>query len=386
MAQERDSNGRFKSKSDSGDSGGGSRPTTSYKDKKKIPDAPPAVDSLDDLQPPREGLSEDEAVTRLEEVMPEGVESFEDGVTADEYRPEESFDGDPEALREAMERLREDGSVDAAAEALEEMDLDALEGDTGSEDAGEAGEEGESIPWEALSEKLGVEADAISVTVKVNGEDQEVPLSEALNGYTRQADYTRKTQQLAERRQELEGALEASAVRLQALDNIFAQAMTPQQLQQVGAAYQRVLAERAALEAHHLETEVLPAEHKALADALGWESEDDVSEGKARLAEAAISQGFDPDDLSNVTDHPLLVLLDKAARYDEMQAQMEDSKASARSKRRKGRNLKPGTTGSQKRRPSKLSEARQRVRRTGRVEDAAAALDSILPGDDELGI
>lgn len=36
------------------------------------------------------------------------------------------------------------------------------------------------------------------VTVKVGGEEQQVPLSEALNGYQRQADYTRKTQQAKE--------------------------------------------------------------------------------------------------------------------------------------------------------------------------------------------
>jgi hypothetical protein len=38
------------------------------------------------------------------------------------------------------------------------------------------------------------------VTVKVNGTEVEVPLGEALNGYLRQEDYTRKTQSLAEDR------------------------------------------------------------------------------------------------------------------------------------------------------------------------------------------
>ena len=53
------------------------------------------------------------------------------------------------------------------------------------------------------------------VTVKVDGEDVRVPLNEALAGYSRQADYTRKTQELAQQRQELQWA---NAIR-EALDN-----------------------------------------------------------------------------------------------------------------------------------------------------------------------
>jgi hypothetical protein len=45
------------------------------------------------------------------------------------------------------------------------------------------------------------------VRVPVNGEDVEVPLSEALKGYSRTADYTQKTQALAAERQEAEYAL-----------------------------------------------------------------------------------------------------------------------------------------------------------------------------------
>lgn len=44
------------------------------------------------------------------------------------------------------------------------------------------------------------------VTVKIDGEEMRVPLSEAVAGYSRQADYTRKTQELAEQRQQLQWA------------------------------------------------------------------------------------------------------------------------------------------------------------------------------------
>lgn len=53
------------------------------------------------------------------------------------------------------------------------------------------------------------------VKVTVDGEELEVPLKEAVSGYQRQSDYTRKTQQLAEERR---GVQFASAIQ-QALDN-----------------------------------------------------------------------------------------------------------------------------------------------------------------------
>jgi len=42
------------------------------------------------------------------------------------------------------------------------------------------------------------------VSVQVNGEDVRVPLKEALSGYQRQADYTRKTQELSEQRRQFQ--------------------------------------------------------------------------------------------------------------------------------------------------------------------------------------
>lgn len=44
------------------------------------------------------------------------------------------------------------------------------------------------------------------VIIKVDGEEVEVPLKEALAGYQRQADYTRKTQELSKQKQEIQTA------------------------------------------------------------------------------------------------------------------------------------------------------------------------------------
>jgi hypothetical protein len=53
------------------------------------------------------------------------------------------------------------------------------------------------------------------VPIKLDGEDLEVPLSEALAGYQRQADYTRKTQELAQQKEQFQFATALQS----ALDN-----------------------------------------------------------------------------------------------------------------------------------------------------------------------
>lgn len=74
-------------------------------------------------------------------------------------------------------------------------------------DVGGASEAVETFDWSEYGDK--------HVKVTVSGEEIEVPLNEALAGYQRQADYTRKTQELAEQRQQIQFA----AAIQQALDN-----------------------------------------------------------------------------------------------------------------------------------------------------------------------
>ena len=78
-------------------------------------------------------------------------------------------------------------------------------------------EVGSSAPAEAPSYDY-IDTDSYAdkyVKLKVDGEELDVPLKEALSGYQRQADYTRKTQELSQQRQEVQFA----AAIQQALDN-----------------------------------------------------------------------------------------------------------------------------------------------------------------------
>ena len=94
----------------------------------------------------------------------------------------------------------------------------ASSGDTGPYDSGPeidlggAAEDGQPTDQSAYEEPrsyLDIDDDVANryVRVKVDGQDVEVPLQEALQGYSRTADYTRKTQELATQRQQNEYAL-----------------------------------------------------------------------------------------------------------------------------------------------------------------------------------
>lgn len=71
----------------------------------------------------------------------------------------------------------------------------------GSTEVGDVGQVEDSIPSLNLDEYKDYR-----IPVKLDGEELQVPLAEAIAGYQRQADYTRKTQELAEQRQSLQFA------------------------------------------------------------------------------------------------------------------------------------------------------------------------------------
>lgn len=92
-------------------------------------------------------------------------------------------------------------------------DINPFAGDPEPFDPGDGAVEGDGFADQAPQEPertyLELDDDVANryVRVKVDGQDLEVPLGEALSGYSRTADYTRKTQELAEQRQAAEYAL-----------------------------------------------------------------------------------------------------------------------------------------------------------------------------------
>jgi len=79
--------------------------------------------------------------------------------------------------------------------------------ETGPETVGETGNETVAeTPTESYEYVDTSAFDGKYVKVKVDGEELDVPFNEALQGYQRQADYTRKTQELASQREQFQFA------------------------------------------------------------------------------------------------------------------------------------------------------------------------------------
>lgn len=327
---------------------------------------PPAreIESVEDMESfgLDEGLSESEGADRLDDLLQAAAETEGDD-------PPEGVD--PEMWDSAREFLEDTGSIDAAAAALEE----SLKGTEAAEEGAEEGA-GEAIPFEALAEEHGLDPDSVLVTAKVDGEELEVPLSEMQNGYQRQKDYTKKTTELADQRREVQELQEAYAQELEAIAVTMGDRLNPEQQQALRERYNAVVGEIEARTQKQMAGSV-QEEAQTLREKMGWDDSETWDEARTNLRSYVTGDaGFSEEEASMVHDHRLLVLAEKARRYDQL-AEQGEALVSERPKQ-SGETLTPGDKnpgrGPRSKRRKKVSDARKKVRRTGRAEDAAAAI------------
>jgi hypothetical protein len=247
--------------------------------------------------------------------------------------------------------------------------------------------------------------------VRVDGQDEEVPLDELLKGYSRTADYTRKTQQLSEEKkafsteaEAVKGERQRYATALAQIEEVLesAQSAEPdweslkagdpavfaatyaawdQQQKQLAA----VKAERARADAKVQSDKV--EEHKAhlrseserlVAAVPEWrDPEVAKTEGK-QLMEYAKSKGFTPEDMAAVTDHRVFLILRDAMQHQ----QAIKNKPALREKIEKVRVMGPSNNSPQRREVSDLTKAKQALAKSGSLADAGAAIALMFSDDD----
>jgi len=244
-------------------------------------------------------------------------------------------------------------------------------------------------------------------TVKVDGKEIDVTLDELQKGYSRTQDYTRKTQQIAETRK----AVEAEAAAIRAEREQYAQLLgaLQQQLETAGEQpidWERLYAEdpiewvrqrelsrdkqekQAAIQSEQQRLSQLSAQQRAeemktilaqqqeeLIKAVPeWKDSKKAKAEKALLIEFGQKIGYSEEELKNVFDHRAVVTLRKAALYDQMVSKRKDIKPVVNNGPRP---VKPSAAG----RVSSTTEgtrAKQRLAKTGRVDDAAKAIELLL--------
>jgi hypothetical protein len=289
------------------------------------------------------------------------------------------------------------------------------ESDEDSETA--ASEEDESSVEDALDEETSEEQSEEeeeteeqeqpqTFTVKVDGKEVAVTLDELQKGYSRTQDYTRKTQQIAEVRKQAEQ--ETQAVRAereqyaQLLGALQAQLQSSEPQVDLERLYhedpiewvrqKEVMRERqeklGAIQSEQqrlyqvsqydqqraMEAQLASQQEALLAALPDWKDPKKAKAEKALVIESAKAAGFTDEDLKSVYDHRLVLLLRKAALFDQMVSKRQGIKPVVNNGPRPA---KPGAAG----RVSTTTEgmrAKQRLAKTGRIDDAASAIELLL--------
>jgi hypothetical protein len=325
---------------------------------------------------PKRGLNDSEAVDALQDLMP----THDHGPNG-ENTMGDRYDGDP---ADAMARLKESGTVEAATHALVSLlsenapeAEDAADADPDAEDGEDAEDDGEESPKE-YHEFTEAELD-LKVKIKVKGEEQYLPLREIIANGQKGMAFTQKTQELAAIRRQTEQARvqhqqAATEIATQlAVVESFMGTLPPES--RAGLTQMRSVAEArvAALQAESMHA-VLQQENAALLEALNVE-ESALPAIKRDLIKGARSYyGLDDSSLDGVMDHRALLVLRDAIAYRAMKE--KGSAEVLRGSRKRSPTLTPGSknTPKQSRSAQQHKAAMRTLKSSGRLDDAAAAL------------
>jgi hypothetical protein len=329
----------------------------------------------------------------MENTNPQGSENQSQGTTVQDAA--NSFLGFMDAA-EAPE-----GQAEAQSEQPEE-ELQLSEDEQQDwQDEGEQ-EESEYEPEEQEEEQR--------FSVKVSGEDKELTLSELKSLAQQGADYTKKTQQVAEQRKALEAeakAIEeakylrdAYAQRLQAMEQLLNSPEQSEDLEYLKESdpigYAVRVAEkqqqREQLQAVQLERQRIAEQQQAeyaqqMQGYLAQQAEQlskvlpeytDPVKGEALRSElrsfAKSNLGFSDEELSMVRDSRQVVALHKAMLYDKLQQakpNVNKRVSEAPKTLKSGNSVKPATSEQVKRQSNQLKQ-------TGRVRDAAKLFENFI--------
>jgi hypothetical protein len=237
--------------------------------------------------------------------------------------------------------------------------------------------------------------------VKVNGEEVEVTLDELYRGYSRTQDYTRKTQELSEKRRAAEehvaavrAGREQYAGRLAELEQAIKDT-TPQEpdwvaLQQespdqfptewarwsqyrermVALATERHQAEQAVLADRQEQFTVARAKANEQLLELIPEWKSDAAKAKSEKAEMvslAEEVGYTRDELRSVVDPRIMVVLRDAMRYRALQKKRPQIQEQIQ----KVKTATPGPSGANRTKKSATAIAQERLEQSGSIDDLA---------------
>lgn len=306
--------------------------------------------------------------------------------------PQDAFEQMLAADEGENEQLETEGGEEVLEAEASESEAESEEQTEGDEDAEEASEQPQTF------------------RVKVDGEEVEVPLDELLKGYSRTADYTRKTQAIAEARKQAEA--EAAAAReerqryaqtLEVLDTQLRALQPPEidwdmlyqqnpvewvrqrEIQRTRQeqtnwlqAQRAALAEKQAQEEQIEQAQTLEAERGKLLEVLPeWRDADKARAEKAKIVSYATEKlGFSVEEISDIYDARAVVALRKAMMFDELMSKRDQMRPKIM---QKAKPMKAGAASSPQSSKVVASKAAlSRLANSGSHKDAAAVFEQFI--------
>ena len=320
-----------------------------------------------------------------------------------------------EVLLGLMESEEEKPETEEAAPTEEEESTEETQDESLEEESEEEDESEEEEEESEESAEDDEDEEEPLFSVMANGEEIEVTYDELIKGYSRQADYTRKTQELSNLRQEYERGAQQYAQSLPELENLkqqYSQALGNMISNSVAGLERfnidwnalreddreeylvkreeyreaqdqiRGLQERKAQEDQALNQQaqqnfqnLVVQEHQRMAEQIPeWADKESRAELASSIKQYATSKGFTEQELSSLVDHRYLITLMKAMKYDGLQ----DSDIKAKKLKNKPKVIRSGK-GKEKSADSKSKRAAKmkRLRSSGHVDDAASILEDL---------
>ena len=246
--------------------------------------------------------------------------------------------------------------------------------------------------------------------VKVGKEELEVPLDELLKGYSRTADYTRKTQEIAEtrkaveaERQKIEEAArlrDTYAQRLSVIEQMLSQGEKAEdlaalketdpigyavkvaeqterekQLAAVRAEQQRIAQQQQSEQQERLQAH-LQAESVKLQEAIPEIADPVKGQAiKTDIRNYAKKLGFSDQELAQVYDSRAVTAIYKAMQYDKLTAGKSEA---VKKVTQAPRMMRPGTSTPEARESQESKKLREQLKRSGNKNDAARIFERLL--------
>jgi hypothetical protein len=303
-----------------------------------------------------------------------------------------------------------DGSISGAANAFMSMI------EPQSEEAQAQPEDREEVEFnaDANADDTGYEEEAVEeptkYRVKANGEELEVSLDELLNGYSRTADYQKKTQSLAEQRKAIEAERskiadtarirDTYAQRLQVIEQklqeqsgtedlsqlrendpigyalaVADRSEKEKQIQAIRAERQRVQQEQAQQQSQVLQSHVQQEQQKLVDLIPEFKDEAKAEVIRRDIRVYAKSIGFSDQELSQVYDSRAVTALYKSMMYDKLVAGKSGTLKKVQSA---PKTLRPGTSNPKSSDQEAQKKDFERLRQSGNKKDAAKLFERFL--------